>query len=249
MRNAILRAEHLVHERRPSLPSGPSLPQISHHFPSLILQLLFPITHFSSSQLGGRSLGLMRVLALLWAAAALALPLSPAGEHPAQLVLHGKPVHRVEPPVLEHIPTSFSQVPSPPLPSPHVQPPAPPPNHPHRLPPEQRLPTKQRLPPEYDQPDRDRSVSDAGDTDNRTESDANETDVSLCITLAGLAALAGDAPEQGEVRLCMGADTSPARWAYTRLAKWAARHPAWTHPMDLARAWTAIVRQALVDTA
>ncbi|BEI83109.1 hypothetical protein CcaverHIS002_0309770 [Cutaneotrichosporon cavernicola] len=190
----------------------------------------------------------MRVLALLWATVALSLPLAAPGgqsQSPVQLVLHSKP-DSVGPFVIEHISDSHSRVPSPPLPS-HVQPPPPPSPPPHRLPPELRLPTKQRLPPGYAELDRPERKLERSDNTTEPDADADDTDVSLCITLAALAALAGDAHEQGEVRLCMGADTSPARRVYTRFIKWAAQHPAYSHPVDLARAWASVVQQAFID--
>ncbi|GMK53575.1 hypothetical protein CspeluHIS016_0101610 [Cutaneotrichosporon spelunceum] len=187
----------------------------------------------------------MRVFALIWVAAALALPLAaPGGQPPVQLVLHSKPDAGLLAIKYIHAP----HVPSPPPPL-HVQPPPPPPppaSSAYRLPPELRLPTKQRLSAEYAEPDRPRSP-DLVYTENATEPDADDTDVSLCITVAGLAALAGDAPEQGEVRLCMVADTSPARRVYNRLARAVAQHPAWTQSMDLARTWASVVHQTLVD--
>ncbi|BEJ13968.1 hypothetical protein CspHIS471_0311420 [Cutaneotrichosporon sp. HIS471] len=93
----------------------------------------------------------------------------------------------------------------------------------------------------------DRPASKLERSDNTTEPDTDDTDVSLCITLAALADRAGDAHEQGEVRLCMGADTSPARRVYTRFMEWAAQHPAWSHPVDVARAWASVVQQAFID--
>ncbi len=220
---------------------------ITHSFPTSLIQ--FSLPSFIPTFVQRRpQLGLMRVLALLCAAAALALPLAPGGQYraPAQLVLHGKPIaDRVGLLKFKHSPDSLSQVPPPPLPSPHVQPLPPPPPQPNRLPPEQRLPTKQRLPPEYAEPER--PAPEPAQPENSTEP-AEDTDVSLCITLAGLAALAGDAPEQGEVRLCMGADTSPARRVYTKVAGWAARS-VFAHPMDVARAWAAIVQHSIVGSA